>query len=95
MSLDDTRGRSFHPPAMPTASGTECVRVLVSLGWMPVSWTPRECNLQKGDLALTVPLDPVLSSTQMEALVAVTGLSPYGFVEALEKIRTGPRLAQR
>lgn len=84
----------MHSPPMPTASGTECVRVLVSLGWMPIAWTARECHLQKDGLTLTVPLGPELASERVSALAALGGVPPYVFVEALEKIRTG-RFAMR
>lgn len=79
----------MHSPAMPTASGTECVRVLVSLGWMPIAWTARECHLQNDGQALTVPLVPELPSEHVSALAALARVSPYVFVDALEKIRTG------
>lgn len=79
----------MHSPPMPTASGTECVRVLVSLGWMPIVWTVRECHLQNNGRALTVPLVPELPSERVSALATLAGISPYAFVDALEKIRTG------
>lgn len=74
---------------MPTASGIECVRVLVGLGWLPEIWSQSECHLQRGDVALVVPLDPELSSTQVGAIADRAGISPLVFVEVLEKIRTG------
>lgn len=89
MSAERSRSRGFELPPMPGASGTECVRVLVGFGWMPVTWTPAECRLQRQDVELTVPLDPALSSAQVAELVELAGVSPYLFVDALEKLRTG------
>lgn len=73
---------------MPGASGTECVRVLVGLGWLALGWTERECQLEKGVLAITVPLDRKLSSEAVAAIVELTGESPLAFVAGLERIRT-------
>jgi hypothetical protein len=44
------------------------VRVLVGLRWMALGWTDRECQLEKRILAITLPLDPKLSS---EAVVGI------------------------
>lgn len=73
---------------MPGASGVECVRVLVSLGWMPASWTDTECHLENGTHTLTVPLEPALAATRLAELVDRAGLTPLAFVSALEKLRT-------
>ncbi|HEX8790584.1 MAG TPA: hypothetical protein VF765_06500 [Polyangiaceae bacterium] len=73
---------------MPTASGTECVRVLVALGWMALGWTDRECQLEKGLLAITVSLEPELSSEAVAGIVELAGESPFVFVARLESIRT-------
>jgi hypothetical protein len=73
---------------LPSASATECVRVLVSLGWMASSWTEHECLMTKGPFSLVVPLKPELASEEVRAIVDQAGISPIAFVDALEKIRT-------
>lgn len=73
---------------LPTASATECVRVLVSLGWMATSWTEHECLLTKEPFNLVVPLKPELDAKEVGAIVEQACISPIAFVDALEKIRT-------
>lgn len=73
---------------LPGASATECVRVLVGLGWMATSWTQHECLLTKGPFSLLVPLKPQLDSTEVSEIVQQAAISPIAFVDALEKIRT-------
>lgn len=67
----------------------ECVRVLVSLGWLPVEWTERECRLEKGPITLMVPLDPELPSHLVQAIVDLARVGPIAFVDGLERLRTG------
>lgn len=83
-----SRVRAISPPSLPSASATECLRVLVGLGWMVLCWTDRECQLEKGSLAITLPLEPVLSSEAVTEFVELAGESPYAFVAGLERIRT-------
>jgi hypothetical protein len=73
---------------MPHASGVECVRVLVGLGWMATTWDERECLLEKGPTVLAVPLDPVLSPALVATIAGAAGISPLAFVAALERRRT-------
>ncbi len=75
-------------PTMPSASGVECVRVLVSLGWIAGHWTDADCFLQNGRFSLQVPLDPQLSSERVLEIVKLAGIAPLAFVETLERIRT-------
>lgn len=84
----NSRIRAVSSLPMPRASGTECVRVLVGLGWMALVWTDRECLLEKGVLAITVPLQPKLSSEAVVSVVELAGESPLAFVAGLERIRT-------
>ena len=74
---------------MPSASGHECVRVLVSLGWMPLSWDESSCVIERGTLRVTVPLDPALPSETLMGILVDAGVGTMDFVDALEKIRTG------
>ncbi len=73
---------------LPRASATECVRVLVSLGWMATSWTQDECLMTKEPFSLVVPLKAELTSSEVGAIVQQAAASPIAFVDALEKIRT-------
>jgi hypothetical protein len=73
---------------MPAATASECVRVLVSLGWMPTSWTERECLLIRGPFSIVIPLKPQLDSAEVGAIVQQAVISPIAFVDGLEKIRT-------
>lgn len=73
---------------LPSVSGIECVRALVGLGWMPAWWTDRECRLEKEPLAVTVPLDPELSSEKVRAIAELAGVTPLAFVDGLERILT-------
>jgi hypothetical protein len=75
-------------PPMPCASGVECVRVLVGLGWMATTWNDRECLLEKGRTVLAVPLEPVLQPSLVAAIAGAAGISPLAFVAALERMRT-------
>lgn len=83
-----SRIRAVASPPIPPASGIECVRTLVALGWVPLAWTDRECQLEKGHFALTVPLDAELSSTRLAAIVDLAVEVPLAFVAALERVRT-------
>ena len=74
---------------LPRASGHECVRVLVSLGWLPLSWTDRECLIERGHFQVTVPLDPRLDSETLVRILRETAIGTLSFVDALERIRTG------
>ncbi len=73
---------------LPSASATECVRLLVSLGWMPSSWTEHECLMTKEPFSLLVPLKSELGSSEIGAIVQQAAISPIAFVDALERIRT-------
>ncbi len=73
-------------PSMPSASGIECVRALIALGWVPGWWTERECALENGRCAVTVPLDRALSSARVTSLANLAGVPPFAFVEALERV---------
>jgi hypothetical protein len=73
---------------MPPATASECIRVLVSLGWMPTSWTEREYVLTRGPFSIVVPLKPQLDSAEVGTIVQQAVISPIAFVDALERIRT-------
>jgi hypothetical protein len=73
---------------LPSASATECVRILVSLGWMASSWTEQECLMTKEPFSLLVPLKAELGPSEVTDIVQQAGISPLAFVDALEKIRT-------
>lgn len=74
---------------MPSASGHECVRVLVALGWMPFSWDDESCVVERGALRVTIPLEPALPSETLTGILLEAGVGTMDFVDALEKIRTG------
>lgn len=74
---------------MPSASGHECVRVLVALGWIPLFWNDESCLIERGTFRVTIPLDPALPSETLKAILLKTGVGTVEFVAALEKIRTG------
>jgi hypothetical protein len=81
---------------MPSASGVECVRVLVGFGWMATTWNGRECLLEKGLTVLAVPLEPELQPPFVAAIAGAAGISPLAFVGALERRRTPfPRRARK
>lgn len=74
---------------MPSASGHECVRVLVALGWMPLFWDDQSCAVERGAFRIAIPLDPALPSETLTAILLEAGVGTMEFVDALEKIRTG------
>ncbi|HEX8790578.1 MAG TPA: hypothetical protein VF765_06470 [Polyangiaceae bacterium] len=74
---------------MPSASGHECVRVLVALGWMPLRWDDQSCIVERGSFRISVPLEPDLPSETLTAILLDAGVGTIDFVDALEKIRTG------
>ena len=74
---------------MPSASGHECVRVLVSLGWMPLHWDDQACLIERGTFRIEIPLDAALPSEKLTAILVDAGVGTMDFVDALEKIRTG------
>jgi hypothetical protein len=74
-------------PLMPAASGLECVRVLMALGWIAAHWTKRECRLENGRFALGVPLDGSLASDRVAAIADMAGVPRLAFVAGLERIR--------
>ncbi len=82
----DQRGSLSSP--MPSASGIDCVRTLVGLGWLPTWWSDRECRLEKEPLGVTVPLEPELSSAKVAVIAGLAGVPPIAFVQGLEKILT-------
>lgn len=93
MDTDRRYGRpraAVPSPPMPSASGAECVRVLVGLGWMATTWNERECLLEKGPTVLAVPLEPALPPIFVAAIAGAAGISPLAFVAALERKRTPP-----
>jgi hypothetical protein len=55
---------------------------------MPAWWTDRECQLEKESLAVTIPLDPELSSEKVTAIARLAGVPPIAFVNGLETILT-------
>ncbi len=73
---------------MPSASGIECVRVLVSFGWMATTWDERECLLENGRTVLAIPLEPSLPPPLVAAIAGAAGIAPLAFVGALERRRT-------
>lgn len=73
---------------MPSASGVECVRVLVGFGWMARSWDERECLLENGSTVLAIPLEPSLPPSLVAAIAGAAGIPPLAFVGALERRRT-------
>lgn len=79
-------GRAMVLPSMPTASGVECVRALIALGWVPAWWTQRECELVNGRCAVTVPLEAALSPARVTSIANLAGVPPFAFVEALERV---------
>lgn len=74
---------------MPSTSGHECVRVLVSLGWLPLFWDAGSCVVERGVFRITIPLDPALASETLTSILLEAGVGTMDFVDALEKIRTG------
>ncbi len=74
---------------MPSASGHECVRVLVALGWMPIFWDDKSCVIEREPFRITIPLDAALPSERLTALLLDARVGTMEFVDALEKIRTG------
>lgn len=74
---------------MPSASGHECVRVLVGLGWLPLFWNDESCVVERGPFRIAIPLHPALSSEALTAILLEVGVGTMDFVDALEKIRTG------
>lgn len=90
MADQKERRRAFASAVpMPGASGHECVRVFVGLGWMPLFWDDRSCVVERDTLRITIPLDPALPSDELTAILLEAGVGALEFVEALEKIRTG------
>ncbi|HEX8796227.1 MAG TPA: hypothetical protein VF765_34995 [Polyangiaceae bacterium] len=75
------------PQVMPTASGLECVRVLIGLGWLAAHWTEAECHLENGRFAIRVPMDAVISSERVAELASLAGITPIAFVAGLERVR--------
>ena len=85
---DRLRERTSAVP-MPSASGHECVRVLVAFGWLPLFWDDRSCVIERGTFRITIPLDPALPSETLMAILLEAGVATIDFVHALEKIQTG------
>ena len=75
------------PPAMPSASGIECVRVLTGFGWIAAHWTTAECRLENGRFAIRVPMDAVIPSLRVAEIATLAGVTPLAFVAGLERIR--------
>lgn len=75
-------------PAMPTASGMECVRVLLGLGWIAAHWNRLECHLENGRFAVTIPLDEALASERVAAIADMAGVPRLAFVLGLERVRS-------
>lgn len=73
---------------MPSASGLECVRVLIGLGWIAAHWTEAECRLENGRFSLRVPMDAVLSPERVAEMAELAGVTPLAFVAGLERVRT-------
>ncbi len=74
---------------MPSASGHECVRVFVALGWLPLVWDETSCVVEREPFRVTIPLDPALPSETLTTILLEAGVGTMDFVDGLEKIRTG------
>jgi hypothetical protein len=74
---------------LPDVSAPECVRVLVTLGWLPLHWDDRECVLERGLFRIRVPLDGRLGGAGLATLLAGAAIPLFEFVEQLERIRAG------
>ena len=72
---------------MPTASGLECVRVLVGFGWIAAHWSAGDCCLENGRFVLRVPVDGLLTSERVSEIATLAGIAPRAFVTRLERIR--------
>lgn len=72
---------------MPSASGLECVRVLIGFGWIAAHWTAEECLLENGRFVLRVPVDGILASERVAEIATLAGVARLAFVAGLERIR--------